>query len=229
MINDVTRATSTDAGSAQATVQERSQMGKEEFLRLLVTQLSHQDPLNPMDGQEFAAQLAQFSSVEQLLNIQQTLVDNGELNGMLAQGINSGVASGLIGRDIDASTPVLYWDGGGASSASVDLNGAAASVKVVLRDTGGNIVRTLDLGALGEGRHEIDWNGRDQNGAAVPKGTYHMEVIAEDAAGDSVNASTTVSGRVDRVTFGQDGIKLWIGELSLAMSHVTSVKEAGDN
>src|SRR5690625_8037480 len=66
-----------------------SEMGKEEFLRLLVTQLSNQDPLNPMDGQEFAAQLAQFTSVEQLLNIQQTLVENGQLNSMLAEGINS--------------------------------------------------------------------------------------------------------------------------------------------
>lgn len=224
MINDLTHASST-ARTEQSPVPQHSPMGKEEFLRLLVTQLSHQDPLNPMDGQEFAAQLAQFSSVEQLLNIQQTLVENGELNGMLAQGINSGVASGLIGRDIEAETNTLYWDGGGATAAHVDLSGTAASVKVVIRDESGGIIQTLDLGPREAGKHEIEWNGRDGNGASVPKGAYQMELVAEDAAGDAVAGTTLVSGRVDRVTFGQDGIKLWIADLGLAMSHVRSVQE----
>lgn len=86
-------------------------MGKDDFLRLLVTQLGNQDPLNPMDGQEFAAQLAQFSSVEQLLNISDVLAQNGEMNGLLAQSINSGVASGLIGKTVQASGNAISWDG----------------------------------------------------------------------------------------------------------------------
>ena len=69
-------------------------MGKDEFLLLLVTQMRHQDPMNPMDGQQFAAQLAQFSSVEQLINIDRTLAASGEMNSLLAQGVNSGVAAG---------------------------------------------------------------------------------------------------------------------------------------
>lgn len=226
MINDITQTGG--SGASQATNPdsvERNALGKEEFLRLLVTQLQNQDPLSPMDGQEFAAQLAQFTSVEQLLNIQQTLVDNGELNGLLAQGINSGVASGLIGRDVEAETQHLYWDGGGTSSAHLDLESAASTVRIALRDSEGNLIRELELGALEAGAHEIEWDGRDQNGAAVPKGSYHMDVIAEDSAGDAVQSTTFVSGRVDRVTFGQNGIKLWIDELALAMSDVRSVRQ----
>jgi flagellar basal-body rod modification protein FlgD len=203
----------------------KSDMGKEEFLRLLVTQLSNQDPMNPLNGQEFAAQLAQFTSVEQLLNIQQTLVANGELNVMLAQGINSGVASGLIGRTIEADGAQLMWDGASAGGSGFVLNGAATSVEITIRDAGGNHVRTLTLGATESGRHVVDWNGRDEHGAVVPKGTYSMSISATDAAGENVAAQTFISGRVDRVTFGQDGIKLWLGELSIAMGKVRSVQE----
>lgn len=203
----------------------RSDMGKEEFLRLLVTQLSNQDPMNPLNGQEFAAQLAQFTSVEQLLNIQQTLVANGELNVMLAQGINSGVASGLIGRTIEADGSQLLWDGASAGGSGFLLDGAASSVEVTIQDAGGNHVRTLTLSATEAGRHVVDWNGRDEHGAVVPKGTYSMSISATDSAGEPVATKTFMSGRVDRVTFGQDGIKLWLGELSIAMGKVRSVQE----
>jgi flagellar basal-body rod modification protein FlgD len=202
-----------------------SDMGKEEFLRLLVTQLSNQDPMNPLDGQEFAAQLAHFTSVEQLLNIQQTLVANGELNSVLAQGINSGVASGLIGRTIEADGAALLWDGSTTGGAGFDLAGAATEVHVTIRDAAGNIVRVLDLGSTEAGKHTIDWNGRDANGATVPKGTYTMEVSARDTNGDRIPTQTFTAGRVERVTFGQDGIKLWIGELGIAMGKVRSVQE----
>jgi len=202
-----------------------SEMGKEEFLRLLVTQLSNQDPLNPMDGQEFAAQLAQFTSVEQLLNIQQTLVENGQLNSMLAEGINSGVASGLIGRTVEAQSTSIHWDGSGSTKLQLEIPSAASSVKAIIRDGNGDIVSTLDLGARESGRHDIEWNGRDSRGAAVATGSYHIEIEATDADGGGVNWRTFVAGRVDRVTFGQDGIKLWMGELPLAMGHVTAVSD----
>ena len=226
MINELAHTTgSGSVPDSSSGIQQNTALGKEKFLRLLVTQLQNQDPMSPMDGQEFAAQLAQFTSVEQLLNIQQTLVENGRLNGMLAQGINSGVASGLIGHEVEAVSSMLYWDGGGSSTAHIDLGRAASSVEVVLRDSEGNVVRTLDMGALEAGRHEIEWDGRDLNGAAVPKGTYHIEVVTRDAAGDPVQTRTLVGGRVDRVTFGQDGIKLWIDELALSMSDIRSVKQ----
>jgi flagellar basal-body rod modification protein FlgD len=204
----------------------RSDMGKEEFLRLLVTQLSNQDPLNPLDGQEFAAQLAHFTSVEQLLNIQQTLVANGELNSMLAQGINSGVASGLIGRVIEADGAQIVWDGASAAGSGFELDGAATEVTVTVRDASGNVVRTLTLGPTESGRHALDWDGRDDNGAIVPKGAYRMDVAAKDGEGSNIAAQTFLSGRVDRVTFGQDGIKLWIGDLAVAMGRVRSVAES---
>lgn len=225
MNSPIDALTGLPAQASQQKAAPRADMGKEEFLRLLVTQLSHQDPLNPLDGQEFAAQLAHFTSVEQLLNIQQTLVANGELNSMLAQGINSGVASGLIGRTIEADGAQIVWDGATSGGAGFELSGAAASVEVTIRDAAGNVVRVLELGPTEAGRTSVDWNGRDANGAVVPKGPYTMQISAMDSNGDSVAARTFMSGRVDRVTFGQDGIKLWIGDLAVAMGKVRSVEE----
>jgi flagellar basal-body rod modification protein FlgD len=214
--------------ATQPSAAPRNDMGKEEFLRLLVTQLSNQDPMNPLNGQEFAAQLAQFTSVEQLLNIQQTLVANGELNMMLAQGINSGVASGLIGRMVEADSAQIVWDGASAGGSGFMLQHAATEVDVMIRDAAGNVVRTMSLGALEGGRHVVEWNGRDNNGSSVPKGAYTMEITAKDADGLDVATSSFMTGRVDRVTFGQDGINLWMGELAVAMGKVRSVSEGGE-
>jgi flagellar basal-body rod modification protein FlgD len=225
MTNTINGITGGSSEAAQVAAKPRNDMGKEEFLRLLVTQLSNQDPMNPLDGQEFAAQLAHFTSVEQLLNIQQTLVANGELNSMLAQGINSGVASGLIGRVVEANGSQMLWDGASAGGSGFELAGAATDVEVTIRDSAGNVVRTLTLGALESGKHALDWDGRDDKGAVVPKGAYTMEVAAKDADGSQVASQTFIAGRVDRVTFAQDGIKLWIGELSVAMGKVRSVAE----
>ncbi|MEX1055960.1 MAG: flagellar hook capping FlgD N-terminal domain-containing protein, partial [Rhodothermales bacterium] len=118
-----------------------SALGKNEFLRLLVAQISNQDPLNPMQGHEFAAQLAQFSSVEQLMNIGDVLTKNGELNGLLAQSVNSGVASGLIGKSIETKGNQINWSGEGVSELNFKLADSAQSVTVTIRDKVGNVIR----------------------------------------------------------------------------------------
>lgn len=97
--------TAPQTNNAAATNLPSREMDKEAFLRLLVTQLSNQDPLNPTEGAEFAAQLAQFTSVEQLTNINSALESQAEASEWLAQGMQSGVAADLIGRHITASDP----------------------------------------------------------------------------------------------------------------------------
>ncbi len=199
-------------------------LGKDEFLMMLVSQLKNQDPLNPMDGQEFAAQLAQFSSVEQLLNISDVLAQNGEMNAMLAQSVNSGVAAGLIGKTVQAAGDSVEWDGENAVPIKFDLEDAAESATVSILNEAGIAVRTFDLAGLTSGEHDLEWDGLDGSGANVAAGSYSVEVSATDTSGNPVEAAALISGIVDRITFGADGIILWIGETRVPMSSVESVE-----
>lgn len=199
-------------------------MGKDEFLKLLVTQLGNQDPLNPMDGQQFAAQLAQFTSVEQLMNISGTLAENGQMNGMLAQSINSGVAAGLIGKSVETASDGVNLDGENPATLAFRLDGNADSVKVTIRDEAGNLIREISLNGRSSGDHEYEWDGTDLQGQRVKEGLYKYEVSATTKSGDTVGAEEFFTGTVDRITFGQDGIMLWIGNVRVPMSDVESVE-----
>ncbi len=199
-------------------------MGKDEFLKLLVTQLSNQDPMNPMDGQEFAAQLAQFTSVEQLMNISGALAENGEMNAMLAQSVNSGVAAGLIGKTVETVSNEVNLDGENPAILKFRLDDNADVVKMTIRDAAGNLVKEIDLKGRSSGEHEFEWNGEDVQGQKVKAGLYTYDVKAADKAGESVGANEFFRGDVDRITFGKDGIMLWIGDVKVPMSDVESVE-----
>lgn len=201
-------------------------IGKDGFLKLLVSQLSNQDPLNPMEGQEFAAQLAQFSSVEALLNIDETLTGQGELNALLAQSMNNGVAAGLIGRSVEAPGNQLSWDGRAAATGMFDLKGTADSVKVEILDTSGAVVRTIDLGAMASGKHEFSWDGAADGGVSQQAGAYAARVVATDKNGKSIESTSTIKGKVDRVTFSNDGVFLWIGQVKISMAQVQTVYDS---
>jgi flagellar basal-body rod modification protein FlgD len=221
-------APSTDPASLRSdspSTSGRNALGKDEFLRLLVSQLSHQDPLNPLQGHEFAAQLAQFSSVEQLLNISNVLAANGEMSGLLAQSTNNGIAAGLIGKTITAAGGRVSLPGEGGTTLSFSLPNAAKSVKLAIKDSNGYVIRTIDLKGRSGGEHEIDWDGLDSSGARVPAGAYSFSVEALDGADAPITAETTISGRVSRVTFGKDGVQVWIGHVPISMNEVQSVAE----
>ncbi|MEX0601350.1 MAG: flagellar hook capping FlgD N-terminal domain-containing protein [Rhodothermales bacterium] len=200
-------------------------LGRDEFLQLLVTQLANQDPMNPMDGQEFAAQLAQFTSVEQLVNISDVLAQNGEMNGMLAQSINSGVAAGLIGKSIEAGGNTVAWNGSDPAEMKFELASSAQNVKITIKDSAGITVRELEIGGRAAGKQTFEWDGATNQGHAATTGSYTFDVAAVDPSGSAVDVRTFTQGTVDRITFGQDGISIWIGGYSVPMSEVSSVQD----
>jgi len=206
--------------AAEAASQE---LGKNDFLQLLVAQLSNQDPTNPMEGREFAAQLAQFTSVEQLTNISDQIEAQQGANDTLSQSINSGVATDLIGRTIEAQGNQVTWSGEGDKTLSFNLGSPASEVKITIRSAAGTPVRTRTLDDLSAGPQEIEWSGTNNDGDPLPQGTYTFDVQAADADGNPVNASTFLRGTVDRVTFGQDGTLLWVDGTKVSMGNVRSV------
>lgn len=210
--------------SASGALTGKQVMGKEEFLKLLVTQLKNQDPTNPMDGQQFAAQLAQFSSVEQLINIEKGITTQSQNQGLLAQSMNSGLAAGLIGKHVVAESDQLYYAGSGNQPLQFKLESAAAGTTITIYDAAGGVVREMEVGSLPAGtQSNVSWDGKNAAGKTVPPGTYTFGVKAADAAGAPIGAQPMADGKVDRVTFGPEGTLLWFGNRSVPMSAVTTI------
>ena len=200
--------------------------GKDEFLRLLVAQLSNQDPMNPLDGHEFAAQLAQFSSVEQLVGINQSLERQMEMSGLLAQGVNSSVAAGLIGKTVEAEGSAITRTDSSDMPLRFEQVAASAGTVIEVRNEAGTLVRTFERSGLGAGMNEVVWDGKDNDGDSVPRGDYTFEVKATDPEGEPVGTRTFLRGTVDRIQFDQEGITLWIGETAVPIGAVHSVEGA---
>jgi flagellar basal-body rod modification protein FlgD len=179
------------AGASQPT------LGKDDFLKLLMAQLQNQDPLQPTDGTQFVTQLAQFNQVEQSVNQSSAL---GTIATQL-QGLSNANASNLVGKTVTVQGGGMNWDGTFAATANVTLAGPAAQVTVSIKDSQGNVVRTMKLGAEAAG--PITWNGADNSGQPTPAGSYSVGVAATDANGQSVNVSQSVTGVVTKVSFDQ--------------------------
>lgn len=202
-------------------------LGKQDFLKLLVTQLQHQDPMDPTDPAQFVSQLAEFTSLEQLVNIRDglDLLSVAQASGTSAQLV------GFVGREIELRDDQVTLD---AQASPVDLqftlSGQAADVQVVVKDADGQVVRHLDAGALGDGAQAVTFDGKDDNGNPLAAGDYTFEVVAKDADGGAVDASTRSTGVVASVTF-EDGYPELVLEdgRKVALGQVTAVHgAAGD-
>ena len=194
-----------------------SSLGKDDFLQILVAQLQAQDPLAPMEGQEFASQLAQFSSLEQLTNVN----DNLEASQAFDVAMSNNSAIALIGKNVDAPGNAVDLKSGEVETLSFSLDGDAADVSIDIFNSTGAIVSTIDLGAQTKGLREYVWNGTDSSGALLPAGNYTFNVTASDYVGNFVPTETFAAGLVTDVIFegGQayaivNGQKLAVNEIS---------------
>lgn len=173
-------------------------LDKEDFLKLLVAQLSNQDPLSPTDPGEFVAQLSQFSSLEQLMNIKGglDLVAVTQTAGTSAQMVS------FIGKDVSYDGGSVVWtDKQSPIDLRYSLKSASSDVEVRIADASGNTLETRSLGAQMAGANTFNFDGRLQNGKTLAAGTYTVEITAKDAAGNKTPVDLRGSGRVTGVTF----------------------------
>lgn len=200
-------------------------LGKDDFLKLLVTQLSYQDPLNPMKGTEFSAQLAQFSSVEQLQNIQQELKNSIDANYLLTTSINNTLAATVIGKTVKATGNQIYLSEDGQATLHYDLSDKASKVTIEILDENDQVKRTIQLENVAKGEQSYTWDGKDNAGISLAHGKYHFRVKATDEEGNPVSVQTYMVGTITGVRYGYNGAELLIGDLTLAMSDVYEILE----
>jgi len=203
-------------------------MGKEDFLTLLVAQLQNQDPMNPDDPTEFTAQLAQFSSLEQLFNL------NESMDEMAVSQVESDRlgAIDLIGKDIVYTGSTFMYDGE-AASVGYQLDGTAASVNMYIQDENGNSIATLHPTELTDGNHFLQWNGLDNDGEEVPTGKYTIVLQASSTSDElTVAVSPLVQSEVTGVNFANDSEEAILHTLAGAeinTASVISVLQAGQS
>lgn len=174
------------------------ELGQEAFLKLLVAQLQNQDPLNPQENYEFVAQLAQFSSLEQSIGINDRL----DALALQNQGLQNSQIVSLVGKEATVKGDIVTLNGQGAIvPISFSLSEAAREATVVIRDAGGRSVRTLQVPAKTAGTVSVQWNGQSDSGNPQPAGPYKVTITAKDAAGGPVSLTQQSSGRIDSVSF----------------------------
>ncbi len=220
--------TGSSLDSTLASSRAEDDLGREDFLRMLVAQLENQDPLNPQDGTEFTAQLAQFSSLEQLIAMRSSIdaltraqTDTRSTSEALA-------AAGLIGREVLAESDVFEVTGEGRiPPLSVDLSGRADEATVTIRAADGREVTRFELESPAAGRNDLEWNGTDAAGQSLPAGLYRIEVKAFSEL-IPVGATGLVSTRVTGTDLSAGEPRLQLGPLTVPLTAVREVREAED-
>lgn len=198
-VSSATAASTTSSGFGLLSGAEKS-LDKESFLKLLVAQLKNQDPLKPQDNTQFVAELAQFSSLEQSMGINDRL----DMLAVQSRGQSNAQVLSMVGQLATVKGSVVSTDGNGSSSnIGFTLGGASTTTKVVISNSAGNAVRTLEVGARQQGYATVTWDGKDLAGNLQPKGTYQVSVIAKNDSDSAVPVDQQTVGIINGISFDQ--------------------------
>lgn len=195
---------------------------KDEFLRLLVAQLQHQNPLSPQDGAQFVAQLAQFTAIEQGAEANKRLGDIQVSQGSL---VRAGY-SNLVGKTVNAKAGTISLpaaDGQGPEMFA-HVGSAASKVEVIVKDSSGKEVKRIALGPQGEGDVRFAWDGTDENGVRMPEGSYTVEVKATTAQGGEISAYAGIRGVVSAVDFQQGSVRFRVGGMTISPADILAIQ-----
>lgn len=216
--NNVTSATS--AATAAAATGSSAANTQDRFLKLLVTQMKNQDPLNPMDNAQITSQMAQLSTVSGIdkLNVTlQALSDSMTTNQSLQ-------ASSMIGHGVLVSGNGIDLANGSAYG-GFELTQSADRVNIAITDKAGALIRNIQLGAQPVGMGHWQWDGLDNSGAKVADGSYTFAVNADQTGtGTKTDVSGLQFGTVNSVSQGTQGVTLSVGQLNgIAMSQIKQI------
>lgn len=214
-------ATQNAAAAADAGALGRARLAEnfDTFLTLLTTQLKNQDPMSPMDSNQFTQQLVQMTGVEQQLMTNDLL---RQLVGNTGSGISAAVS--LIGKDVRAVSDTAKLSGGEAKW-TYRLDRAAADVKLEVLDANGKVVHVDAPTDNAAGDHKFSWNGKGANGAALPDGLYSLRITAKDGSGTPVSFTSYIEGTVTGVQQANGTTLLTINGGPVSWDRVTTINQ----
>ncbi len=206
---------------------KKPELGKNEFLTLLVSQLKNQNPLEPVKDADFIAQLATFSSLEQLQDLNKRM---DSMIGAQGQLVNS-QSMNLVGREVFAKADgKLQLRDDGAEGIVFDLPKEISAARVDILDENGMVVRTVELSKdeLGAGRHRVNWDGKNASGTSLAPGMYSFRITATDATGTEKALSGMIALPVEGLNVGAGGLFLISGNRSLAFDDIVEIRVRED-
>jgi flagellar basal-body rod modification protein FlgD len=223
-----TQASSSSSPSQSSGLGKSTTLDENDFLNMLITELKNQDPTNPLQSTDLAAQLAQFSQVSELQTMNTNIQNATNANLVLTQSINNTMAATLIGKEVKVNSSTITYDGTTQPSVGVTLGGNAADVQVQIKDSNGNVVRTIDAGPKLIGDNIIAWDGKDDSGNQVQAGSYSFAVTATDSAGNAVSSASYGLGVVQGVKYGSSGTVLIVNGADINLSDVQEILGSGN-
>lgn len=222
VLNKVADPNYVDPGKKMRTVGDSS-MGKDAFMTLLLAQMKNQDPTNPLKSHEMSAQLAQFTSLEKLNNI------NDGIEGLRKdqQPSHNFEALSFIGKTISTdNSKVSRMDKDAHHDIRFTLPSDAVKLSMTVKDAEGKPIRTLDFKNLKAGKNELDWNGLTDDGSSAPLGDYAISFEATGSNGRKLAVETKTEGVISGVNFTPHGPQLMVGKQVINMSEVKSISDS---
>jgi len=198
-----------------------------DFLNMLMVQLKHQNPSQPMDNQQFAAQLATFSQLEELTNIKRLLDDQADVIALMAMSMENTALPGMIGKYATAASNTLDFDGINPTEIGFKTPFPVASGKVIIRDNSGKIVRMMELDSskLRTGEHKIDWNGKDDAGNTLLPAKYRVSIELTESSGIVSKPATYTIGKIEAVRYKTTGTVIVVNGNEVPLGSVNDVRE----
>jgi flagellar basal-body rod modification protein FlgD len=201
--------------------QQKQTLGQEQFLKLLTTQLTHQDPMKPMENGEFLGQMAQFSTVSGIQDLQASFKD-------FANSISSDQAlqaASLVGRYVSAPSQQALLSAGGSVTGDFELPSSSPNVKLsIVNPQTGETIREISMGAQPSGSNSFSWDGVDKNGQLANPGVYEIQVQAE-IDGTNTAVSTNIKSLVHSVTMGSGNKGLQVNLTGLGPVKFNQIKQ----
>ncbi|HLC25541.1 MAG TPA: FlgD immunoglobulin-like domain containing protein [bacterium] len=196
-------------------------LGQSDFMNLLVKQLQFQDPMNPMSNADFTAQMAQFSSLDQLTSINKQLQTMTSSQNLAAgiQGVN------FLGKQVKAAGDALTLTGGTTGPISYQLAQDSSAVILSIYDSSGQVIRQVQSAAQAKGDHSYQWDGRSGQGTSLPDGIYRVQIQALNKLGQPVQVNQWLLGKVDGVSFQNGAPILHVAGNQIPLSNVLEVLE----
>ncbi len=221
MIDGITNASSTPVYATES----NDDMGKDAFLELMIAQLQNQDPLEPMSGTDYSAQLAQFSSLEQLQNINDSINQSIDANYMLTQSINNTMTAGLIGKDVKIAGDTVSYIGQDSTNIGYELPADARGVEVNIYDEAGQLVKSFTDLEESKGEYKLSWDFTDDSGNNLSHGNYRVEIDATTLDGSDMVVAQYFIGNIDGVRFTNAGTAIMVNGIEYAISDVFEILE----
>lgn len=201
-------------------------LGKNDFMELLLAQMKNQDPLNPTDNTEFVAQLAQFSSLEQMTNMNKNLESMLQSNEAISNSVSNSALMNYFGKEVTAESNSFYYNGSDSVDLTFDLDGNVATGAIAIKNADGSTVAAIKIDGLDSGENAVTWDGVTVLGTSARSGTYTYEFAAYDVLGNEVTGTANFSGKVDGIIFKEGEAQLKIGGVLIPVDSVKQITES---